>query len=103
MKAESLKKGMFFNPDPYVKMSVHPGKKRKSRRFQSRHMIGEQHQRTSVRGNTCMPVWTREVGTSGAVPRNVKRRMKDLLPACDAFVALVAFAKHCNQKKKFKM
>ncbi|XP_071812408.1 E3 ubiquitin-protein ligase HECW2-like isoform X3 [Apostichopus japonicus] len=60
MKAESLKKGMFFNPDPYVKMSVHPGKKRKFRRFQSRHMVGEQHQRTSVRGNTCMPVWNSE-------------------------------------------
>lgn len=63
MKAEGLKKGMFFNPDPYVKMSVHPGKKRKSRRFQSRHVYGEQHQRTSVRENTCMPVWNREVKT----------------------------------------
>uniref|UniRef100_A0A3Q0RIR7 E3 ubiquitin-protein ligase HECW1/2 N-terminal domain-containing protein n=1 Tax=Amphilophus citrinellus TaxID=61819 RepID=A0A3Q0RIR7_AMPCI len=31
LRATGLKKGMFFNPDPYLKMSIHPGKRSERR------------------------------------------------------------------------
>ncbi|XP_071961734.1 E3 ubiquitin-protein ligase HECW2-like isoform X2 [Antedon mediterranea] len=50
--AENLKKGMFFNPDPYVKLMVKPIRK-KSTRLQHH----EQQYRTQTAQNTVMPSW----------------------------------------------
>lgn len=57
-QAIGLKKGMFFNPDPYLKISIQPGK----------HSIFPvlqhhgQEKRTGIIFNTINPVWQREVG-----------------------------------------
>ncbi|XP_033097633.1 E3 ubiquitin-protein ligase HECW2-like [Anneissia japonica] len=50
--AENLKKGMFFNPDPYVKLSVKPVRKKSPKL--NHH---EQHYRTATAQNTVMPSW----------------------------------------------
>lgn len=52
-----LKKGMFFNPDPYLKMSIHPGKRTGLPKF-THH---GQERRTSIIANTINPVWHGEV------------------------------------------
>lgn len=57
IQAVGLKKGMFFNPDPYLKMSIHPGKRTGLPKF-THH---GQERRTSIIANTINPVWHGEV------------------------------------------
>uniref|UniRef100_A0AAV2JXZ2 HECT-type E3 ubiquitin transferase n=1 Tax=Knipowitschia caucasica TaxID=637954 RepID=A0AAV2JXZ2_KNICA len=56
LRATGLKKGMFFNPDPYLKMSIHPGKRSVFPVF-SHH---GQERRSAIIANTTNPVWHRE-------------------------------------------
>uniref|UniRef100_A0A670HY00 HECT-type E3 ubiquitin transferase n=1 Tax=Podarcis muralis TaxID=64176 RepID=A0A670HY00_PODMU len=57
IRAVGLKKGMFFNPDPYLKMSIQPGKKSTFPTF-AHH---GQERRSTIISNTTNPVWHREV------------------------------------------
>lgn len=57
LRATGLKKGMFFNPDPYLKMSIHPGKRSVFPIF-SHH---GQERRSAIIANTTNPVWHGEV------------------------------------------
>lgn len=57
IRAVGLKKGMFFNPDPYLKMSIHPGKRSCFPTF-SHH---GQERRSGITTNTTNPVWHGEV------------------------------------------
>lgn len=57
LRATGLKKGMFFNPDPYLKMSIHPGKRSVFPVF-SHH---GQERRSAIIANTINPVWHGEV------------------------------------------
>ena len=54
--ASSLKKGIFFCPDPYVKFRIVAADESVVVRHQ------EQHCRTNVRRNTVDPMWDGEVG-----------------------------------------
>ncbi|XP_062972303.1 E3 ubiquitin-protein ligase HECW2 [Elgaria multicarinata webbii] len=56
IRAVGLKKGMFFNPDPYLKMSIQPGKKSTFPTF-AHH---GQEKRSTITSNTTNPVWHRE-------------------------------------------
>ncbi|XP_019378671.1 PREDICTED: E3 ubiquitin-protein ligase HECW2 [Gavialis gangeticus] len=56
IRAVGLKKGMFFNPDPYLKMSIQPGKKSTFPMF-AHH---GQERRSTIISNTTNPVWHRE-------------------------------------------
>ncbi|XP_053554543.1 E3 ubiquitin-protein ligase HECW2 isoform X2 [Bombina bombina] len=56
LRAVGLKKGMFFNPDPYLKMSIRPGKRSTFPTF-AHH---GQERRSSIISNTTNPVWHRE-------------------------------------------
>uniref|UniRef100_A0A8C4ZEA4 HECT-type E3 ubiquitin transferase n=1 Tax=Gadus morhua TaxID=8049 RepID=A0A8C4ZEA4_GADMO len=56
MRATGLKKGMFFNPDPYLKMCIQPGKRSGLPRF-SHH---GQERRSSIASNTTNPLWRAE-------------------------------------------
>lgn len=51
IESVNLKKGIFFNPDPYLKLTVQPGK---LCRRQSHH---ESELRTQVAENTTCPKW----------------------------------------------
>ncbi|XP_051787007.1 E3 ubiquitin-protein ligase HECW2-like isoform X3 [Erpetoichthys calabaricus] len=53
IRSLGLKKGMFFNPDPYLKMSIQPGKKNTFPTF-AHH---GQERRTTIITNTTNPVW----------------------------------------------
>ncbi len=55
-----LKKGMFFNPDPYLKISIQPGK---HSIFPALPHHG-QEKRSGIVCNTVSPVWKREVSCS---------------------------------------
>ncbi|XP_052363222.1 E3 ubiquitin-protein ligase HECW2-like, partial [Oncorhynchus keta] len=56
IRALGLKKGMFFNPDPYLKMSIHPGKRSGFPTF-THH---GQERRSAIISNTTNPVWPGE-------------------------------------------
>ncbi|XP_041118290.1 E3 ubiquitin-protein ligase HECW2-like isoform X4 [Polyodon spathula] len=56
LRALGLKKGMFFNPDPYLKMSIKPGKKISFLTF-AHH---GQERRSTIIANTTNPVWRGE-------------------------------------------
>ncbi|KAM4025309.1 E3 ubiquitin-protein ligase HECW2 isoform 2-T4 [Anomaloglossus baeobatrachus] len=53
IRAVGLKKGMFFNPDPYLKMSIRPGKKSTFPTF-AHH---GQEKRSTIIANTTNPIW----------------------------------------------
>uniref|UniRef100_A0A3B3U955 E3 ubiquitin-protein ligase HECW2-like n=1 Tax=Poecilia latipinna TaxID=48699 RepID=A0A3B3U955_9TELE len=57
IQAVGLKKGMFFNPDPYLKMSILPGKRSGLPKF-THH---GQERRSTIIANTINPVWHGEV------------------------------------------
>lgn len=59
IRAVGLKKGMFFNPDPYLKMSIQPGKRSGLPKF-THH---GQERRSTIIANTISPVWHGEVST----------------------------------------
>ncbi|XP_056287626.1 E3 ubiquitin-protein ligase HECW2-like isoform X2 [Pseudoliparis swirei] len=67
IRAVSLKKGMFFNPDPYLKMSIQPGKRSGLPRF-THH---GQERRSSIIANTTNPVWHGEKYTFVALMTDV--------------------------------
>jgi len=60
LQAVGLKKGMFFNPDPYLKLSIQPGK---HSIFPSLQHHG-QEDRSGVVSNTVNPQWSTEVLTN---------------------------------------
>ncbi|XP_016894253.1 E3 ubiquitin-protein ligase HECW2 isoform X2 [Cynoglossus semilaevis] len=65
--AAGLKKGMFFNPDPYLKMSIQPGKRTGLPKF-THH---GQERRSSIIANTINPVWQGEKYTFVALMTDV--------------------------------
>uniref|UniRef100_H3DKG2 HECT-type E3 ubiquitin transferase n=1 Tax=Tetraodon nigroviridis TaxID=99883 RepID=H3DKG2_TETNG len=67
LRAIGLKKGMFFNPDPYLKMSIHPGKRSIFPVF-SHH---GQERRSAIIANTINPVWHREKYTFVALMTDI--------------------------------
>ncbi|XP_022096771.1 E3 ubiquitin-protein ligase HECW1-like isoform X2 [Acanthaster planci] len=54
LKGIGLKKGMFFNPDPYIKFSIQPGRNHTLPLSDSYY---GQEQRTSIAEKTVMPSW----------------------------------------------
>ncbi|KAI4886799.1 hypothetical protein NFI96_013294 [Prochilodus magdalenae] len=67
IQAQGLKKGMFFNPDPYLKMSIQPGKRSGFPAF-THH---GQERRASIISNTTNPVWHGEKYTFVALMTDV--------------------------------
>ncbi|XP_008298683.1 E3 ubiquitin-protein ligase HECW2-like, partial [Stegastes partitus] len=67
IRAMGLKKGMFFNPDPYLKMSIQPGKRSGLPKF-THH---GQERRSSIIANTTNPVWHGEKYTFVALMTDV--------------------------------
>ncbi|XP_068575536.1 E3 ubiquitin-protein ligase HECW2 isoform X2 [Cebidichthys violaceus] len=67
IRALGLKKGMFFNPDPYLKMSIQPGKRSGLPKF-THH---GQERRSSIIANTTNPVWNGEKYTFVALMTDV--------------------------------
>ncbi|XP_039997998.1 E3 ubiquitin-protein ligase HECW2 isoform X2 [Xiphias gladius] len=67
IRAVGLKKGMFFNPDPYLKMSIQPGKRSGLPKF-THH---GQERRSSIIANTTNPVWHGEKYTFVALLSDV--------------------------------
>ncbi|XP_051992909.1 E3 ubiquitin-protein ligase HECW2-like isoform X1 [Xyrauchen texanus] len=67
IRAQGLKKGMFFNPDPYLKMSIQPGKRNGFPKF-THH---GQERRTSIISNTTNPEWHGEKYTFVALMTDV--------------------------------
>uniref|UniRef100_A0A8C7RH78 HECT-type E3 ubiquitin transferase n=1 Tax=Oncorhynchus mykiss TaxID=8022 RepID=A0A8C7RH78_ONCMY len=67
MRAVGLKKGMFFNPDPYLKMSIHPGKRSGFPTF-SHH---GQERRSAIIANTTNPKWHGEKYTFVALMTDI--------------------------------
>nr|XP_057908525.1 E3 ubiquitin-protein ligase HECW2 [Doryrhamphus excisus] len=67
IRALGLKKGMFFNPDPYLKMSIQPGKRSGLPKF-THH---GQERRSSIIANTTNPVWHGEKYTFVALMSDV--------------------------------
>ncbi|XP_047226983.1 E3 ubiquitin-protein ligase HECW2 isoform X3 [Girardinichthys multiradiatus] len=67
LRATGLKKGMFFNPDPYLKMSIHPGKRNVFPVF-SHH---GQERRSAIIANTTNPVWHGEKYTFVALMTDI--------------------------------
>ncbi|XP_059822912.1 E3 ubiquitin-protein ligase HECW2-like isoform X2 [Hypanus sabinus] len=56
IRAVGLKKGMFFNPDPYLKMAIQPGKKSTFPTF----VHHGQEKRSTIVANTTNPIWQGE-------------------------------------------
>ena len=52
----NLKKGVFFNPDPYLKLSLQPGKLCEHLNHHKKEF------RTGVKENTTSPRWDSQVG-----------------------------------------
>ncbi|XP_060725154.1 E3 ubiquitin-protein ligase HECW1 [Tachysurus vachellii] len=67
IQAVGLKKGMFFNPDPYLKIAIHPGK---HSIFPALPHHG-QEKRSSIICNTINPVWKRERFNFVSLPTDV--------------------------------
>ncbi|XP_012502357.1 PREDICTED: E3 ubiquitin-protein ligase HECW1 isoform X2 [Propithecus coquereli] len=66
-QAMGLKKGMFFNPDPYLKISIQPGK---HSIFPALPHHG-QERRSKIIGNTVNPVWQAEQFSFVSLPTDV--------------------------------
>ncbi|XP_006634362.2 E3 ubiquitin-protein ligase HECW1 isoform X1 [Lepisosteus oculatus] len=66
-QAVGLKKGMFFNPDPYLKIAIQPGK---HSIFPALPHHG-QEKRSSIMCNTINPVWQREQFNFVSLPTDV--------------------------------
>ncbi|XP_029445408.1 E3 ubiquitin-protein ligase HECW1 [Rhinatrema bivittatum] len=66
-QALGLKKGMFFNPDPYLKISIQPGK---HTIFPALPHHG-QEKRSKIICNTVNPVWKRELFSFVSLPTDV--------------------------------
>ncbi|KAM9216796.1 E3 ubiquitin-protein ligase HECW1 isoform 2-T2 [Dugong dugon] len=66
-QAMGLKKGMFFNPDPYLKISIQPGK---HSIFPALPHHG-QERRSKIIGNTVNPTWLAEQFSFVSLPTDV--------------------------------
>nr|XP_060637553.1 E3 ubiquitin-protein ligase HECW1 isoform X2 [Anolis sagrei ordinatus] len=66
-QAFGLKKGMFFNPDPYLKISIQPGK---HSIFPALPHHG-QEKRSKIICNTVNPIWQRELFSFVSLPTDV--------------------------------
>ncbi|KAJ8336667.1 hypothetical protein SKAU_G00378870 [Synaphobranchus kaupii] len=66
-QATGLKKGMFFNPDPYLKIAIHPGK---HSIFPALPHHG-QEKRSGIVCNTVNPAWQRERFSFVSLPTDV--------------------------------
>ncbi|XP_047662258.1 E3 ubiquitin-protein ligase HECW1 isoform X1 [Tachysurus fulvidraco] len=66
-QATGLKKGMFFNPDPYLKIAIHPGK---HSIFPALPHHG-QEKRSGIVCNTVNPMWQRERFSFVSLPTDV--------------------------------
>ncbi|KAM9651279.1 E3 ubiquitin-protein ligase HECW1 isoform 1-T1 [Trichechus inunguis] len=66
-QAMGLKKGMFFNPDPYLKISIQPGK---HSIFPALPHHG-QERRSKIIGNTVNPTWQAEQFSFVSLPTDV--------------------------------
>nr|XP_031535462.1 E3 ubiquitin-protein ligase HECW1 [Vicugna pacos] len=66
-QAMGLKKGMFFNPDPYLKISIQPGK---HSIFPALPHHG-QERRSKIIGNTVNPIWQAEQFNFVSLPTDV--------------------------------
>ncbi|XP_073921487.1 E3 ubiquitin-protein ligase HECW1 isoform X7 [Castor canadensis] len=66
-QAMGLKKGMFFNPDPYLKISIQPGK---HSIFPALPHHG-QERRSKIIGNTVNPIWHAEQFSFVSLPTDV--------------------------------
>uniref|UniRef100_A0A2K5Y7I2 HECT-type E3 ubiquitin transferase n=1 Tax=Mandrillus leucophaeus TaxID=9568 RepID=A0A2K5Y7I2_MANLE len=66
-QAMGLKKGMFFNPDPYLKISIQPGK---HSIFPALPHHG-QERRSKIIGNTVNPIWQAEQFSFVSLPTDV--------------------------------
>ncbi|XP_062970617.1 E3 ubiquitin-protein ligase HECW1 [Cynocephalus volans] len=66
-QALGLKKGMFFNPDPYLKISIQPGK---HSIFPALPHHG-QERRSRIVGNTVNPIWQAEQFSFVSLPTDV--------------------------------
>nr|XP_056713604.1 E3 ubiquitin-protein ligase HECW1 isoform X2 [Euleptes europaea] len=66
-QAFGLKKGMFFNPDPYLKISIQPGK---HSIFPALPHHG-QEKRSKIMCNTVNPIWQRELFSFVSLPTDV--------------------------------
>ncbi|XP_036086941.1 E3 ubiquitin-protein ligase HECW1 isoform X3 [Rousettus aegyptiacus] len=66
-QAMGLKKGMFFNPDPYLKISIQPGK---HSIFPALPHHG-QEKRSKIIGNTVNPIWHAEQFSFVSLPTDV--------------------------------
>uniref|UniRef100_A0A3P9MBZ1 HECT-type E3 ubiquitin transferase n=1 Tax=Oryzias latipes TaxID=8090 RepID=A0A3P9MBZ1_ORYLA len=67
VRAVGLKKGMFFNPDPYLKMSIQPGRRTGLPKFTHQG----QERRSSIVLNTTNPAWHGEKFTFVALLSDV--------------------------------
>ena len=73
-----LKKGMFFNPDPYIKFSIQPGRNHNLPLSDSHY---GQDQRTTIAEKTVMPSWDDQVrATFEDTHRNRTQRMLSSTP-----------------------
>ncbi|XP_066543425.1 E3 ubiquitin-protein ligase HECW2 isoform X2 [Amia ocellicauda] len=73
IRSLGLKKGMFFNPDPYLKMSIQPGKKSTFLTF-AHH---GQERRSTIVANTTNPVWHGEYTFVALVTDVLEIEVKD--------------------------
>ncbi|KAK3108116.1 hypothetical protein FSP39_001521 [Pinctada imbricata] len=65
MEASNLKKGMFFNPDPYIKLLMHPG------RFCPRLPHHSKEIKTPIVYNSTSPKWMGQSFSMESVPTDV--------------------------------
>ena len=56
VESVNLKKGVFFNPDPYLKLSLQPGKLCEHLNHHKKEL------KTGVKENTTSPRWDSQVG-----------------------------------------
>ncbi|XP_045168774.2 E3 ubiquitin-protein ligase HECW2-like isoform X2 [Mercenaria mercenaria] len=65
LESVNLKKGIFFNPDPYLKLCIQPGKL-------CHHQAHHVHElRTSIAENTTCPTWGSEVLAMDVLPSDI--------------------------------
>ncbi|GFR91764.1 E3 ubiquitin-protein ligase HECW2 [Elysia marginata] len=76
--ATNLKKGVFFNPDPYIKLQILPHNQKNQ--VQPHH---HRELRSSVKTNSANPKWKNERSNDGTIPNDskVKDAVSDLIGA----------------------
>lgn len=92
---------MFFNPDPYLKMSIQPGRRTGLPKFTHQG----QERRSSIVLNTTNPAWHGEVSVGSVAPPwwcQTTMTMKSVsVPQKFTFVALLSDVLEVEVKDKF--